>query len=117
MMLEFSFAAKNINPPVKMGLAGYFNTRIWTHVLDDLFVRVAAFRQGEENISLLIQYDLIVCPPELYNVVKELFAANGLGDHVLLVTATHCHTAPEVRRGRSISPLPPERHWKLRARH
>ena len=85
---------------MKMGLAGYFNTRIWTHVLDDLFVRAAVFRDGEKNTALLIQYDLIVCPPELYAMVKALLAENGFGEAVLLITATHCHTAPEVRRGR-----------------
>ena len=99
-MLEVGFSAVNINPPMKMGLAGYFNTRIWTHVLDDLFVRVAVFRSGENMTAFLIQYDLIVCPPELYDMVKELLTANGFGDVVLLITATHCHTAPEVRRGR-----------------
>lgn len=99
-MLEFGFSAININPPMKMGLAGYFNTRIWTHVLDDLFVRAAVFRDGEKNTALLIQYDLIVCPPELYAMVKALLAENGFGEAVLLITATHCHTAPEVRRGR-----------------
>ena len=99
-MLEFGFSAANINPPMKMGLAGYFNTRIWTHVLDDLFVRAAVFRDGEKMRAFLIQYDLIVCPPELYNMVKNLLAENGFGDAVLLITATHCHTAPEVRRGR-----------------
>ena len=39
---EFGFSRRNINPPMKMGLAGYFNTRIWEKVLDDLEVRVAA---------------------------------------------------------------------------
>ena len=31
---EFGFSRRNINPPMKMGLAGYFNTRIWEKVLD-----------------------------------------------------------------------------------
>ena len=96
---EFGFDRKGINPPMLMGLAGYFNTRIWTGVLDDLEVRVVAFRE-HEKISFLIQYDLIVCPPELFRMVKEQLKSAGLGESTLLVTATHCHTAPEVRRGR-----------------
>ena len=96
---EFGFSRQNINPPMKMGLAGYFNTRIWEKVLDDLEVRVAAFRSGSQQ-ALLIQYDLIACPPEMFQLLKEQLKKAGFGDMVLLVTATHCHTAPEVRRGR-----------------
>lgn len=99
-MFEFGFAAENIDPPVKMGLAGYFNTRIWTEVLDDLFVRACIFQTQENTLAILLQYDLIVCPPELYEMVKKLLASKGFENAVLLVTATHCHTAPEVRRGR-----------------
>lgn len=97
--IEFGLSRQNINPPMKMGLAGYFNTRIWTGVLDDLEVRVAAFR-GEGKISFLIQYDLIVCPPELFEIVRKRLNDSGYSGSDLLVTATHCHTAPEVRRGR-----------------
>ena len=96
---EFGFSRQNINPPMKMGLAGYFNTRIWEKVLDDLEVRVAAFRSGSQQ-ALLIQYDLIACPPEMFQLLKKQLKKAGFGDMVLLVTATHCHTAPEVRRGR-----------------
>ena len=96
---EFGLSRKNINPPMKMGLAGYFNTRIHTGVLDDLEVRIAAFR-CEGKISFLIQYDLIVCPPELFQIIRNKLNDSGFGGSVLLVTATHCHTAPEVRRGR-----------------
>ena len=67
---EFGFSRRNINPPMKMGLAGYFNTRIWEKVLDDLEVRVAAFRSGSQQ-ALLIQYDLIACPPEMFQLLKK----------------------------------------------
>ncbi|MBQ7402947.1 MAG: hypothetical protein IJW05_05865 [Lentisphaeria bacterium] len=96
---EFGISRKIINPPMKMGLAGYFNTRIWTDVLDDLEVRAAAFR-SRGKLSFLIQYDLIVCPPELFQMVRERLQCTELKECDLLVTATHCHTAPEVRRGR-----------------
>lgn len=97
--MNSGFSRRDINPPMKMGLAGYFNTRIWEKVLDDLEVRVAAFRSGSQQ-ALLIQYDLIACPPEMFQLLKKQLKKAGFGDMVLLVTATHCHTAPEVRRGR-----------------
>ena len=97
--LKFNYARRTINPPMKMGLAGYFNTRIWEKVLDDLEVRVAAF-QNKDSRALLIQYDLITCPPPMFAMLKDALKQNGLDDVTLLVTATHCHTAPEVRIGR-----------------
>ena len=96
---KFNYARRTINPPMKMGLAGYFNTRIWENVLDDLEVRVAAF-QGDGNFAFLIQYDLITCPPPMFEMLKKALKENGFGDATLVVTATHCHTAPEVRIGR-----------------
>ena len=96
--LHFNYARREINPPFKMGLAGYFNTRIWTKIRDTLEVRVAAFRNGKD-LALLIQYDLIACPPPMFAMLKEELRREGI-PAVLCVTATHCHTAPEVRIGR-----------------
>lgn len=96
--LYFNYARREINPPFKMGLAGYFNTRIWTKIRDTLEVRVAAFRSGED-LALLIQYDLIACPPPMFTMLKEALRRAGI-TATLCVTATHCHTAPEVRIGR-----------------
>ncbi len=98
--VEFSYARRNIDPPFPMGLAGYFNLRVWEKILDSLEVRVVAFRQ-EKQLALLIQYDLIVCPPPMFGMLKNALAEAGFGDAVLLVTATHTHTAPEVRIGRA----------------
>jgi hypothetical protein len=100
-MSDFSFgiARQIINPPMKMGLAGYFNTRIWTDILDDIQVRVVALKSNEK-LSFLIQFDLIVCPPALYQMIKAKLQLLTLQEAVLLVTATHCHTAPEVRETR-----------------
>ena len=38
-ILRFGMGRESIVPPMKMGLAGYFNTRIWTGVLDPIEVR------------------------------------------------------------------------------
>lgn len=96
--LYFNYARRLIDPPFKMGLAGYFNTRIWTKVRDSLEVRVAAFR-SRNDLALFIQYDLITCPPAMFDMLKQRLRDAEI-TAVLTVTATHCHTAPEVRIGR-----------------
>ena len=57
-------------------------------------------KTSEIRSVTLIQYDLITCPPPMFAMLKDALKQNGLDDVTLLVTATHCHTAPEVRIGR-----------------
>ena len=97
-VLQFGTGRSVIDPPFKMGLAGYFNTRIWEKVHDSLEVRVALFRQGALT-ALCVQFELITVTPELFAKVREV-AERYWVDPVILSTATHCHTAPELRRGR-----------------
>ena len=44
--LSFGIGRKHINPPMKMGLAGYFNTRIWENIHDPLEVRVVLLKNN-----------------------------------------------------------------------
>jgi len=96
--LQFGLGRASINPPLKMGLAGYFNTRIWTGVLDDIEVRCALMKDAEHT-ALLVQFELITVTPELQKAVREI-AERHLPGVVMISTATHCHTAPELRIGR-----------------
>ena len=96
--LLFGTGRSVIDPPVKMGLAGYFNTRIWEKVHDSLEVRVVILVQ-ENLTALCVQFELITVTPELFAKVREK-AAKHLDNPVILSGATHCHTAPELRKGR-----------------
>ena len=91
-----------INPEIPVGLAGYFNVRMWEEVLDDIEVRVIILKSGE-TFSAVIQYDLIAVPDVLYKALLAELAAAGITELTadnMIVTATHSHTAPEVRPGR-----------------
>lgn len=96
--LFFGTGRSVIDPPMKMGLAGYFNTRIWEKVHDSLLVRTLLLRQGDVTL-LCVQFDLITVPAELFAEVRKI-AEKHLDHPVILCSAVHCHTAPEVRRGR-----------------
>ena len=95
--IEFGHARRNINPHVPVSLAGYFNIRMWTGVLDDLFVQALALRQGKEA-ALLLQFDLVAVPNELIARIREGCAdIAGLVPENVLFTASHTHTGPELR--------------------
>ncbi len=103
--IKFGIARRNINPQVPIGLAGYFNIRMWEKIADDLEVRVLALEQ-DGAAAFLIQYDLVTVSYDLYHAVMAAFKDAGLdriNKNNLIMTATHSHTAPEVRVSRGAS--------------
>jgi hypothetical protein len=97
--LYFGNGRRCINPELPVGLAGYFNVRMWDRVLDDLEVRALVLKSGKE-FSAIIQYDLITVSPVIWDALLVRLKASGiteLGAGNMIVTATHSHTAPEVR--------------------
>lgn len=100
--IKFGTARRNINPLSPMGLAGYFNIRMWERVADDIELRVLALEQNGGN-AFIIQYDLVTTSHDLYTAVMAAIRAAGLEPvrtDNLIMTATHTHTAPEVRISR-----------------
>jgi len=97
-ILQFGIGHQSIVPPMKMGLAGYFNTRIWNNVLDDISVRCALLKNADQT-ALIVQFELITVTGELQTAIK-LVADKYLDKYTLIATATHCHTAPELRIAR-----------------
>ena len=95
--LLMGHARRVITPKVPVSLAGYFNVRMWTGVLDDLLVQAVALRQGEETV-VLVHFDLVSASREFMAAVREACAEiNGLLPEDVLFTASHTHTAPEIR--------------------
>lgn len=91
-----------INPSMPVGLAGYFNVRMAESVLEDIEVRVMLFKSGG-IFSAIIQYDLIAVSEELWTALLGVLKKAGieeLGVENIIATATHTHTAPEVRSSR-----------------
>jgi len=103
--LLFGHARRVINPATPVSLAGYFNLRMWTDVLDDILVQALVLRQGDAAAALL-HFDLISVPNHIMAAVREKCAdLPGLAPENILFTATHTHTAPDIRlSGKGASP-------------
>lgn len=99
MKIEFGTARRCIDPQVPVSLAGYFNVRMWDHVLDDIEVRAVVFKKGTEAAAIL-HFDLVCMPLYLCDALLESIRRAGLtqfGRRNVTMAAIHTHTAPEVR--------------------
>lgn len=83
-----------INPPMGANLVGYFNERLVKGVLDDLHVRVALFKTGN-NICGLLSYDIVSIPNDLDEAIRSHLKKSGIKfTENLSLTSIHTHTGP-----------------------
>lgn len=98
MKIQFGIGRRCTTPQEPISLAGYFNKRVWDHVLDDLEVRAVVFKDGDK-LSAILHFDIISINYKLYGAVREALTKAGLtqfDESNLLVAATHTHTAPDT---------------------
>ncbi len=96
-MLQVGISRQIITPVRGVSLAGYFNPRPNTGVLDDIHVKVVLFKK-DSVVSGLISFELARTTLELVdNVISKLKAkAYDFADN-LIMAATHTHTGPDLR--------------------
>lgn len=100
MNIEFGFARRNINPVRPCSLAGYFNERTWNKILDDLEVRVLTLKYGNEYFSI-IQFDLVTTTQAFVDAIYDkIEGSNIFSKENMIITATHTHTGPEIRKSK-----------------
>ena len=99
MKIQFGTARRCITPQEPISLSGYFNRRVWDHILDDLEVRAIVFKDGKK-LAAIIHLDTLAINSFLFNSIKSALKKAGLarffGDDNLLIAATHTHTAPNT---------------------
>ena len=80
--------SRNINPSMPIGLAGYFNIRMWKKILDDIHVRVLVLRQAEQYFAL-VQFDLITVTQMMVEALyREISDIECLSPDNMIITAT-----------------------------
>jgi hypothetical protein len=95
-----------ITPRRGLPLAGYFNPRPNTGVLDDLHVRCVLFRQGR-TVGGWVTFDVCMISAELVEtILAQLKKAGFRHGSGLVFSATHSHTAPYVTTLFGTSPNP-----------
>ncbi len=95
--LKFGVSQAIINPVKTCSLAGYFDARPWVSILDDLQARALVFARDNQYFGI-VQFDLVTIPWTFYNAfLEKLGNRSPLNRNNLVITATHTHTAPEIR--------------------
>jgi hypothetical protein len=90
------FGRRVINPKPGISLAGYFNPRPNTGVLDDLQVKALLIQRGGAAVGL-ISYDLVIVPLLLVSKVRAELKRDGHPfAETIPLCATHTHTGPDV---------------------
>jgi len=99
-MLQIGISRQIITPELGVSLAGYFNERPNTGVLDDIHVKVVLFKK-DSVVTGLVSFELVSATLRLIDSIKSKLKAKGydFADD-LIMTATHTHTGPELRSGK-----------------
>jgi len=98
MSFRAGIAKVNINPPMGIGIRGYFKTRYAEGILDDLEAIALALEVGGEK-SILICLDncgieQILCG----DYRKAISDATSVPMENILISQTHTHTGPFVKK-------------------
>jgi hypothetical protein len=94
--LTVQFKKVDITPEVPVRLAGYFNERLSSGVLDPIYLRLGALRKGE-NRHLYIQIDnCAVLDEDVREIKNEIAHQSSFQSHEIMVLASHTHTGPDV---------------------
>jgi neutral ceramidase len=96
--LRLGTAAVPINPPLGIGLAGYYHERGNEGVLDDIFAKAAVLDDGQTRAAIVV-CDLISMPKWIVIEARQIIEAQtGIPGAQVIIAATHTHTAPVLFR-------------------
>ncbi|MGZ8900903.1 MAG: hypothetical protein ACXW3Z_12475 [Limisphaerales bacterium] len=96
--LRIGTGQENINPPLGIGLAGYYHERGNEGVLDDIVAKATVLDDGKTRAAIVV-CDLISMPRWIVVEARRLVEEQtGIPGAHVMIAATHTHTAPVLYR-------------------
>lgn len=96
--LRVGAAAVVITPPVGTPLAGYYDPRGMTGVVDDIYSKALVIECGDTTVALVVA-DLISLPRHTVVAArKRIEQETGIPGSRVMLSATHSHTGPVLAR-------------------
>ena len=92
--LKVGYSAVVANPPLGIGIDGYYVPRFAKGNLDDIGVRAIALQQGDTKILLLSVDACMVHEDTIKEYAALIEAETGIGMEHIFLSATHTHTGP-----------------------
>ncbi len=94
MSLKVGFGRTNIDPPLGIGIRGYYVPRYAKGFLDSVFVRTIAL-SNDDTTALIINVDLCGIDNNLVEICHRLInEETGVAAENIFMGATHTHTGP-----------------------
>lgn len=90
------FAKQNVNPPLGIGISGYYVPRFAKGILDDIDVRVLALSKNEKKILLISVPVCGVHDTFLACAYKKIRQKTNVKEDSIFISATHTHTGPLI---------------------
>ncbi|MBQ4037811.1 MAG: hypothetical protein IJC84_06785 [Clostridia bacterium] len=96
-VLKAGYASVNINPPLGMGIEGYYVPRYGKGFLDDIEASAIALSMGEEKI-VMISIDLCGVDTDiLQRYCATIEKETGISKDKIFLSATHSHTSGMIK--------------------
>ena len=108
--LHVGAASADITPDKPAALSGQFHLRLSTGVESPVTVNAIALesREGDQSLdqAVIVSCDVVGIPADVREMVRQKVAegTEGLDPLKVFLTATHTHTAPELRLDKWILP-------------
>ena len=93
---KVGYSEVNVNPPLGIGVAGYYIPRFAKGVLDDLYVKTMLLELGDKQIAL-ISVDNCGLYEEIFSPwLENIEKITGVPKENIFLSATHSHTGPQT---------------------
>jgi hypothetical protein len=95
--MRIGWAQTDITPTETCLVCGQFYARLSEKVMDPVTATALAIDAGDDH-AVLVSCDLVAIPDEFRESIRShLSGVDGLDPKKVLISATHTHTAPDVR--------------------
>ena len=92
--LQVGYASVNINPPLGIGMMGYYIPRYAKGFLDDLEASAMALSLESETVLLISVDTCLIFTEQCRQFLKQIAGATGVPTSHIFLSATHTHTGP-----------------------
>ena len=92
--LKVGYSSVVANPPLGIGVDGYYVPRFAKGILDDVGVRAIALVQGQTKILIFSVDSCMVYEKRVAEYAAMVEKETGIGKENIFLTATHTHTGP-----------------------
>ena len=95
-VLQVGYHHMKVTPPMGVDIPGYYNVRLSDGIINDLYIRAAAFFDGEKK-AIIFSCDSIGMRTNAFKILKKMIAERcQISEDSIYITCTHSHTSYRI---------------------